>query len=104
MHEAGMMERWKEKWWSKINTCAMVSRTGGAKPLDMDSIAGLFYVYFGIVGVAVLALCVSIAFQCFFERYKAYLLPLKNHILGILCYRRREITLKEDKKSNDENK
>ncbi|CAC5424221.1 unnamed protein product [Mytilus coruscus] len=83
MHEAGMTERWKDKWWSKINTCSTVSRTGGANPLGMDSIAGVFLVYVCVVGVAIITFLLNLFWQrCIFKRYKLYLTPIKKQMSG----------------------
>jgi hypothetical protein len=43
MQEAGMMERWKDEWWSTIDSCSASTRSSGAQSLGMDSLAGLFY-------------------------------------------------------------
>ncbi|XP_076075814.1 glutamate receptor 2-like [Mytilus galloprovincialis] len=83
MHEAGMTERWKDKWWPKINTCSTVSRTGGANPLGMDSIAGVFLVYVSVVGVAIITFLLNLFWQTYiFKRYKTYLAPIKNQMWG----------------------
>ncbi|XP_063446900.1 glutamate receptor ionotropic, delta-1-like [Mytilus trossulus] len=83
MHEAGMTERWKDKWWPKINTCSTVSRTGGANSLGMDSIAGVFLVYVSVVGVAIITFLLNLFWQkCIFKRYKIYLAPIKNQMWG----------------------
>lgn len=83
MHEAGMTERWKDKWWPKINTCSTVSRTGGANSLGMDSIAGVFFVYVSVVGVAIITFLLNLFWQkCIFKRYKIYLAPIKNQMWG----------------------
>ena len=66
MQEAGMMERWKDEWWSTINSCS-ASTTSGAQSLGMDSLAGLFYVY---VSIATLSVIVFVS-EIFYRRILA---------------------------------
>lgn len=89
MQEAGMTERWRDKWWPKINTCSYASRTGGAKPLDMDSIAGLFYVYVGVVGLSITVFVLNLFSQMCNKRYSMYITPMKNQHLRKISIQRK---------------
>ncbi|XP_052069391.1 glutamate receptor-like [Mytilus californianus] len=62
MTEAGLIEKWREKWWpkSESDSCTSTDRSGSAQSLGLDSLFGLFYVYFGVVGIAVLSFIVEL--------------------------------------------
>ena len=63
MQEAGMMERWKDEWWSTINSCSASTRSSGAQSLGMDSLAGLFYVYVSIAALSVIVFVSEIFYR-----------------------------------------
>lgn len=63
MTEAGLIEKWRNKWWPHSDSCTSSDRSGSAHSLGLDSILGLFYVYFGVVGVAVVLFIIELLFQ-----------------------------------------
>ncbi|XP_071131796.1 glutamate receptor 4-like [Mytilus edulis] len=60
MNEAGLIEKWRKQWWSLSDDCTSSDRTGSAQSLGLDSIVGLYYVYFGVVGLAVFAFLIEL--------------------------------------------
>lgn len=60
MNEAGLIEKWRKQWWSLSDDCTSSDRTGSAQSLGLDSIVGLYYVYFGVVGLAVFSFLIEL--------------------------------------------
>lgn len=62
MTEAGLIQKWREIWWpkSESDSCSSTDRSGSAQSLGLDSLYGLFYVYFGVVGIAILSFIVEL--------------------------------------------
>ncbi|XP_041364195.1 glutamate receptor ionotropic, delta-2-like [Gigantopelta aegis] len=52
MQEAGLMDKWKQKWWPNADQCSGSDRTSSAKVLGLDSLAGPFIIYLAVVGTA----------------------------------------------------
>ncbi|KAJ8318254.1 hypothetical protein KUTeg_003345 [Tegillarca granosa] len=44
MQEAGLMEKWRQKWWSSSEQCSSSDRTSSAQVLGLDSLAGPFLI------------------------------------------------------------
>lgn len=63
MTEAGLIEKWRNKWWLHSDSCSSSDRSGSAHSLGLDSILGLFYFYFGVVGVAVVLFIIELLCQ-----------------------------------------
>lgn len=60
MLEAGLLTNWRQKWWARAENCTSKSRTGSASGLSLDTLGGVFIVYLGCAGLAVIILLVSI--------------------------------------------
>ncbi|CAC5390408.1 GRIA4 [Mytilus coruscus] len=60
MNEAGLIEKWRKQWWSLSDDCTSSDRTGSAQSLGLDSIVGLYYVYFGVVGLAIISFLIEL--------------------------------------------
>ncbi|CAG2184585.1 unnamed protein product [Mytilus edulis] len=62
MTEAGLIQKWREIWWpkSESDSCSSTDRSGSAQSLGLDSLYGLFYVYFSVVGIAILSFIVEL--------------------------------------------
>ncbi|XP_046352525.2 glutamate receptor-like [Haliotis rufescens] len=56
MQEAGLIDKWKQKWWPSSDKCSGSERTSSATILGLDSLAGPFLIYASVVGVALLCL------------------------------------------------
>ncbi|XP_076446669.1 uncharacterized protein LOC143283995 [Babylonia areolata] len=54
MQEAGLMDKWRHRWWSSPDTCSSTDRTSTAKELDWVSLSGLFYIFLGVTATAIL--------------------------------------------------
>lgn len=54
MSEAGFIEQWRQQWWPRSDSCSSSDRSGSSQSLGLDSILGLFYLYAGVVGAALL--------------------------------------------------
>ncbi|XP_070180286.1 glutamate receptor ionotropic, kainate 3-like [Littorina saxatilis] len=54
MQEAGLMDKWRQRWWSSPDPCTSSGRTSAAKELDWPSLSGLFYIFLGVASVSVL--------------------------------------------------
>lgn len=63
MTESGLIEKWRNKWWPHSDSCTSSDRSGSAHSLGLDSILGLFYFYFGVVGVAVVLFIIELLCQ-----------------------------------------
>ena len=53
MQEAGLMDKWRQRWWSSPDPCTTSDRTSAAKELDWPSLSGLFYIFLGVASVSV---------------------------------------------------
>ncbi|PVD37584.1 hypothetical protein C0Q70_00180 [Pomacea canaliculata] len=62
MQEAGLIDKWKQIWWSSADSCDTNSRTSDAKELDLQSLSGIFCIFLGVALVAVLIKVLEIAF------------------------------------------
>ncbi|XP_076073239.1 glutamate receptor 4-like isoform X1 [Mytilus galloprovincialis] len=81
MQEAGMTERWKEEWWPSLGSCSSQARTSGAKPLGMDSLAGLFYVYLAVAGISIIFFAAELFYRKILSgKIQPYVLQLKRVI------------------------
>lgn len=81
MQEAGMTERWKEEWWPSLESCSSQARTSGAKPLGMDSLAGLFYVYLAVAGISIIFFTAELFYRKILSgKIQPYVLQLKRVI------------------------
>nr|KAG5713493.1 hypothetical protein BaRGS_025041 [Batillaria attramentaria] len=54
MHEAGLVDKWRQRWWSSPDPCTNTDRTSAAKKLDWPSLSGLFYIFLGTASVSIL--------------------------------------------------
>lgn len=99
MTEAGLIQKWREIWWpkSESDSCTSTDRSGSAQSLGLDSLYGLFYVYFGVVGIAVLSFIIELIFStktC--RQYIAVALVKLSSFRGKVDDRNRENTSKEE--------
>ncbi|XP_076075595.1 glutamate receptor-like isoform X1 [Mytilus galloprovincialis] len=99
MTEAGLIQKWREIWWpkSESDSCTSTDRSGSAQSLGLDSLYGLFYVYFGVVGIAVLSFIVELICStktC--RQYIAVALVKLSSFRGKVDDRNRENTSKEE--------
>ncbi|XP_067672970.1 glutamate receptor ionotropic, delta-1-like [Haliotis asinina] len=60
MQEAGLIDKWKQKWWPSSDKCSGSERTSSATILGLDSLAGPFLIYASVVGVALLCLILEL--------------------------------------------
>lgn len=60
MQEAGLMEKWRQKWWSSTEQCVSSDRTSSAQVLGLDSLAGPFLVYLSVAGLSFICLLFEI--------------------------------------------
>ena len=65
MQEAGLIEKWRMKWWLRSDRCSGPSRKSSAQTLGLDSLAGPFLIY---ASVAVLSVVCFIAELCIQRR------------------------------------
>lgn len=57
--ETGLIERWKQRWWSADSCTSLEGPTSTAEPVDVLSLAGLFMVLVLALGVASVCLVVE---------------------------------------------
>ncbi|KAL8573212.1 hypothetical protein ACOMHN_036197 [Nucella lapillus] len=63
MQEAGLMDKWRHRWWSSKERCTSAGRTSAAKELDWPSLSGLFYIFLVVTAVAVVLRVLEIWIQ-----------------------------------------
>ena len=61
MAELGLFIKWKQLYWPRLWTCQPPDQ---AKAMGLDDLQGAFYIFFGIMGVAVCILIIEITFHC----------------------------------------
>lgn len=63
MQEAGLIERWRQKWWSTSDTCSTsgpASPASQAKRLGLDSTGGPFIIFAIAAALACVCLLVEV--------------------------------------------
>lgn len=59
MQEAGLIQKWKQKWWPSADKCSGSGRTSSATTLGLDSLAGPFFVYISVTSIAIVSLIIE---------------------------------------------
>ncbi|XP_069125666.1 glutamate receptor ionotropic, kainate 2-like [Argopecten irradians] len=63
MQEAGLIEKWRQKWWPRSDQCSVSDRTSSATALGIDSLAGPFLVYVCIAALSFVCLLIEICLK-----------------------------------------
>ncbi|OWF36887.1 Glutamate receptor 3 [Mizuhopecten yessoensis] len=63
MQEAGLIEKWRQKWWPRSDQCSVSGRTSSATALGIDSLAGPFLVYVCIAALSFVCLLFEICLK-----------------------------------------
>ncbi|XP_014771816.1 glutamate receptor 2 [Octopus bimaculoides] len=66
LHEAGLIEKWRHKWWSDSNKCSKQGPHGD--PLELWSLAGPYFIYVGFIGLGFIILASEGIFIAFTRR------------------------------------
>jgi hypothetical protein len=63
MHQAGLIVRWKKKWWEVKGECPTDKETRKIKPLDFESVAGAFFMVTGSITLGLLVLLIELIYH-----------------------------------------
>ena len=60
MLEAGLIQKFRRNWWPTVSDCSNSGSATSANELHLESMAGLFFVYLGVIGFSVLLFLVEL--------------------------------------------
>lgn len=78
MTEGGFIERWRQKWWPRSDTCSTSERSSSAQALGLDSLSGLFYMYLGVIGVSLVLFVLELIART--KRGRSFVESMQNKI------------------------
>ncbi|KAK3092084.1 hypothetical protein FSP39_025052 [Pinctada imbricata] len=73
MLEAGLIAKYRSNWWPSNSACNEASYTTTANSLDLDSIAGLYFVYCGMIALSLVVLFIEIILRKYYYKIKEFL-------------------------------
>ncbi|XP_050390556.2 glutamate receptor 4 [Patella vulgata] len=62
MQEAGLIDKWKQKWWPSSDQCSGSDRTSQAQTLGLESLAGPFFIFLSVAGSAGILLLIELVY------------------------------------------